>query len=314
MDVDVSVVVAAWNVDAFLEASIESALSQAGVNVEVLISDDFSTDGTVSVADAISARDPRVVTLRAPRNGGPSAARNRAIAAAKGEWIAVLDADDRFEDNRLSSMISLARAKGADLVFDLFREVDETGEELQGSRAPRYKAPQLWTLERWARENIPSRSQHASMPPGYLKPLIRTSFLRDAGVLYRETLRNSEDYVLVAEILAAGGVAWVSDKIGYLYTRREGSISHRIEPHHVEALLAAEREILAARDHQLDDATTATLHERIASLEDTLACERIISALKKRDVVKIPQILINRPRAIGPFGRWIGEVVAKRVS
>ncbi len=58
--------------------------------------DDGSRDDTAAIVEALAATDPRVVLLRQPENGGVSAARNRALEAARGEWIAFVDADDRL--------------------------------------------------------------------------------------------------------------------------------------------------------------------------------------------------------------------------
>ncbi|MEQ9608089.1 MAG: glycosyltransferase, partial [Kiloniellaceae bacterium] len=88
----VSVVLPAYNVAGSLPAAVASALNQSLASVEVLIADDGSSDGTAEVAADLARRDPRVRVLRAPRNAGAAAARNRALAAARGDWVALLDA------------------------------------------------------------------------------------------------------------------------------------------------------------------------------------------------------------------------------
>lgn len=308
---EVSVVMAAWNAAPFLAASVSSALAQADVAVEIIIADDASEDDTPIMAHALADNDARVVVLAAVRNGGPSAARNRAIAAARGEWIAVLDADDRFAPGRLARLLAFARTHQADLVFDLFEEVDEAGAPLPGSRAPRYPVAERWTLARWVEDNTFER-RGETMGSGYLKPLIRRSFLEEHDLRYRESLRNSEDYLLVAEILAANGAVWTTPDVGYFYTRREGSISHRIGPAHLRALLA-EEEAFVARTVSMDVETRTAFERRITALKNALACEEAIAALKARAPFKAAACLIARPRAFRAMGAWVFEVVSKRM-
>lgn len=308
---DVSVVIAAYNAAAFLAGAVASALAQEGVSLEVIVADDASSDDTVAVAGALASADGRVRVLATETNGGPACARNRAIAVARGDWIAVLDADDRFLPGRLAGLLAFAEKKDADIVFDLFREVDAEGAALPDLLAPPFTAERRWSLAEWAAENAPRRSA-ASISPGYLKPLMRRSFLERNALAYHD-LRNSEDYLLIAESLAAGAAIWGRPEVGYLYTRRPGSISHRIGPSHIEALLAAERRAFPDLA-KLAPAAAGALRDRWSALENTLACERVIEALKMRRPVAPLRILASRPQAIGAVMAWAGEALSKRAG
>lgn len=305
---EVSVIIAAYEAGPFLAGAVGSALAQEGVALEVIVADDASRDGTVAAARALAAEDPRVRVLETETNGGPSAARNRAVRAARGEWIAVLDADDRFRPGRLEGLLAFAESRKADIVFDLVAEIDETGAPYPHSLAPVYETETRWDLAFWAAEN--ARADGA-LGPGYLKPLMRRALLGDAP--YDERLRNSEDYLLIARLMAAGAAVWFRRETGYLYTRRAGSISHRIGPEHLEALIAAEREIFPDPG-RFDGRTATALRDRWRGLEDALALERVIAALKRRDLVAPFRILAARPRALGAVWRWLGEVMMKRAA
>lgn len=97
----VSVIVPAYNAEASLERTLSSLLAQDYEPLEVIVVDDGSTDGTAEVA----ARFPDVVVVR-QENAGPSAARNRGVEAANGEFVAFVDADDEVPANKVSVQVS----------------------------------------------------------------------------------------------------------------------------------------------------------------------------------------------------------------
>lgn len=113
---DVTFVVAAYNSADTIMRVIESALSQEGVTVEVIVVDDCSTDATPALVAAI--RDLRVRLIALDRNRGPGGARNAGIGAARGKWIAVLDSDDTVRPDRLRRMIERADSAGAQIAVD----------------------------------------------------------------------------------------------------------------------------------------------------------------------------------------------------
>src|SRR5882724_3024199 len=114
----VSIIIPAFDAERFIEAALASATGQTLRDIEIIVIDDVSRDATPAIVAAAAGRDPRIRLIRQQRNQGPSAARNAGIAAATGTWIALLDADDRYEPDRLELMIACADRHGADLVSD----------------------------------------------------------------------------------------------------------------------------------------------------------------------------------------------------
>lgn len=98
----VSVIIPAFNAREYVAEAIESALAQDYPAIEVIVCDDASTDDTAQV---VRRFEPRVKLVRLENNGGIGVARNAAIAAAGGEFIATLDADDAFLPGKLSAQM-----------------------------------------------------------------------------------------------------------------------------------------------------------------------------------------------------------------
>ncbi|AMV24071.1 Putative glycosyltransferase EpsH [Gemmata sp. SH-PL17] len=120
----VSVVVPVFNGAGLIERALASLRRQTLTAWEALIVDDASTDGTATVAEQLAAHDPRVRVIRRPTNGGVSAARNVALARARGDWVAYLDQDDEFYPDYLEQIRTHAAGEADVLVFryDLLEE------------------------------------------------------------------------------------------------------------------------------------------------------------------------------------------------
>ena len=106
-----SVVIPNHNRGDLLGSAIASALAQRGVELEVLVCDDGSTDRSAAVVAAID--DSRVRWLPGPASGGPAAPRNCGIAAARGEWVAFLDSDDTWREGKLKAQLRLLETTSA---------------------------------------------------------------------------------------------------------------------------------------------------------------------------------------------------------
>ncbi len=104
----VSVIIPCWNAAPFIERALDSVLAERQIALECVVADDGSTDGTADLVRAVAERDPRVVLLRAAANEGPSAARNRALRVARGEWLTFLDADDRLLPGAVAALVGAA--------------------------------------------------------------------------------------------------------------------------------------------------------------------------------------------------------------
>ena len=101
----VSVIIPTYNRAEFLRSAIESALKQTFTDIEIIVSDDKSTDHTQEVVE--SFKDNRIKYVRNEGIKGPSATRNTAISASKGEYIAFLDDDDEWIPDKLQKQVEL---------------------------------------------------------------------------------------------------------------------------------------------------------------------------------------------------------------
>lgn len=287
----VSVVVAAWNAADFVAAAVRSALAQDGVAMEVVVVDDGSRDATAAIVTSIG--DSRCRCIRLEKNEGPGAARNRGFDVARGDWVAVLDADDQFVPGRIERMLRIAEEASADVVVDDLIQVSEDGEELGPLFSERLSPSDELELSQFILSNAAFFSAQPSF--GYMKPLFRKRFLQENGLAYDRALRIGEDYYLLADCLAAGAVVRIDHHPGYRYLRRRGSTSHRLQLDHLLRLQAADEAFV--RRWRLDKTAETAAQQRgraiTAAVEFTLA----VDAIKQRRWSAASAALLRRPSA-----------------
>lgn len=108
----ISVIVPVYNRISTLEKCVESILNTSG-NLELILIDDGSKDGSDILCDTLSKKDPRIVFIKQPQNKGVSAARNAGIKAAKGEYIGFADSDDYVEQDIYAKMLDRIQTTGS---------------------------------------------------------------------------------------------------------------------------------------------------------------------------------------------------------
>jgi glycosyltransferase involved in cell wall biosynthesis len=100
----VSVIIPAYNAEAFISRTLQSVISQTYKNIEILVVDDGSRDKTVEIVESFAQKDSRIILLKQP-NSGVASARNLAIENSRGEYIAPIDADDIWYPQKLEKQV-----------------------------------------------------------------------------------------------------------------------------------------------------------------------------------------------------------------
>ena len=132
----VSVVMPVFNAEATLRRAIDSVLQQSHVELELLAVDDGSRDASWTLLKAYAAADRRVRSLQAASNGGVAAARNLALDAAAGQFVAFLDSDDWWHPRKLELQVASMRSTGAKISYASYRRVAEDGSVLSDVLPP----------------------------------------------------------------------------------------------------------------------------------------------------------------------------------
>ncbi len=217
----VSVIVPAYNAEAFLEETLQSAVGQTYQRLEVIVVDDGSTDSTAEIVRGFMARDRRVKLIQ-QANSGVAAARNRGLREAEGNLVAPLDADDLWKPTKIERQVARFRAAADNLalVYTWSHNIDEEG-----------------GIMRWKRNRpkVEGRAFHHLIEANFIgngsTPLMRKDYVLAAGG-YDPTFRNQdaegcEDWKLYLTLAERYDFAAVREPlVGYRQT--PGMMSRRL--------------------------------------------------------------------------------------
>ena len=200
---DFSVIIPAYNVSGIIERAIRSAAAQTLPPFEILVIDDCSTDNTVEVVQALAREIPSLRLLSTPANGGPSAARNVGLREAKGDWIALLDADDAWKPGRLKRLSEVASATSADFVADNLVMWDPVADaQFKPSYFELPEPQKQITLVDVFRADDNFNFSKASFT--LMKPIFRRKFLAEHKLEYNEDMKVGEDFTFYSRACSTG--------------------------------------------------------------------------------------------------------------
>jgi glycosyltransferase involved in cell wall biosynthesis len=213
-----TVVVPCYNYAHFLPDAVRSALDQPGVDVDVIVVDDASTDDSLAVARSLAAADPRVTVLANEVNRGHIATYNRGLAQAQGRYLVLLSADDALAAGALSRAAVVFEERPATALVYGYTEsfVDEVA-----------NVSSSWTTSHWDGDDwvrvMARRGRNLLRSP---EAIVRRSVFEQVGG-YDASLPHAADMAMWLELAARGDVGRVAGATQAFY-RVHGSNMHML--------------------------------------------------------------------------------------
>lgn len=205
----VSVIMPTYNSAEFIGAAIQSVQNQTYLNWELFVIDDASNDATIALVEDFVSLDSRIKFYQNPKNVGAGASRNTGIKAAKGSFIAFLDADDLWLPEKLLVQVNFMLRNNLAMSFSSYRLMSETGELL----------PKIV-------EALPELSYKKLLRSNYVGSLTGMYNADKIGKIYSPLLRKRQDWGLWLSVLEKSGSALgIQQPLAY-YRLRKNSISN----------------------------------------------------------------------------------------
>lgn len=216
----VSVIVPVYKVEPYLRKCVDSILSQSYTNLDIILVDDGSPDGSPAICDEYAKKDGRVRVIH-KENGGLSDARNAGVKAIKGEWFLFVDSDDYLERNAVEHFIGKLKQIGfdADIAVGVVKEIGLNG-DIVFQRHTNLDAHTVYSAKEYI---VRSTKRKQFFAPAWLN-LYKTEFWYKfkhsfkIGIYY-------EDLDLIPRVFLSAKNVLYTDYAFYNYVKREGSIT-----------------------------------------------------------------------------------------
>ena len=205
----VSIITPLYNSSDFVGNTIKSVLAQTYQNWELIIIDDASTDGSAKIAESFATKDKRIKLIKLDSNKGPAAARNRGIKEASGRYIAFLDSDDLWHEEKLYKQLKFMKKNHYAFTYTGFEKINEEGKVI-GTIFPYKEEVCYYDL---------LKSNHI----GCLTAMIDLGML--GHKMYMPNIKKRQDHGLWLEVLKFIDKAYCLNKVLGQYRIIKGSIS-----------------------------------------------------------------------------------------
>lgn len=194
----VSVVVPVYNAARFLEKTVMSVLNQTYRNFELIMVDDGSPDQSLEILREFEKRDPRVRVIAYKPNQGAAHARNTGIEQAKGMYIALLDSDDVWKEDKLEKQVRLIESRGADIAYCSYGFIDENDSPMMRP----FIVPEETNYKKMLTKCVFSCSTIMVKTDIFKAHPFKSVFYHEDFVLWMELMKNGYKAVGDAEVLA----------------------------------------------------------------------------------------------------------------
>lgn len=209
----VSVIVAVYNAEAYIDRCMRSLLCQTLKEIEVILVDDGSTDRSGEICDSYAAKDARVKVIH-KQNEGVALTRQRGIDSMTGEYSIHVDPDDWIEPDMLEIMYDKAKSENLDIVVcGIIMEFHDRSTEY----------PQQFSY--LDRDGLINSLLHFRLSPNILNKLIRSRIYKDLNIIIPPRLSWGEDMIVCLRVLMSGNKISFIDKCLYHYDRYSNSNS-----------------------------------------------------------------------------------------
>lgn len=222
-----SYIIPLYNTEAYIVRCLRSIIAQDQPEggYEVIVVDDGSTDGGRELVEALAAEHPQV-RLLSQTNAGVSAARNKALDAARGRFVQFVDSDDYLAEGMMQSLLQRAIDESLDVLVFNYNCVDADGNDRPHDRDDNYPSTAAMTGVDYL--------EHHSMTPYVWRFLVRRDYLNQGNWRFDTSLIVCEDGALIARFLLNAPRVAHDGSAPYNYASRGDSAMHNPDPEHLK--------------------------------------------------------------------------------
>ncbi|MBQ8658079.1 MAG: glycosyltransferase [Clostridia bacterium] len=267
----ISVIIPVHNVEKYLFECVDSVLKQTYQNLEILLIDDGSTDGSGNLCDEYAEKDSRIKVVH-KENGGVSSARNVGLDLAKGEYITFIDSDDYVSGNYVQALYENLKENGSDLAFCKYAHKYEN--DMQNSKE---HFPSKIIVDTSSVDFIKFFSRFISLKNNIMGACWRILFSREIlrGLSFNTQIRIAEDLLFVLQVIKKAKTLSFINKELYFYRINKKSAVHTYRKQYLQGQILLYKKI--------EDLLLPFFEKKVLYLYGTILCHLcIVNEIKFR--------------------------------
>lgn len=239
----ISIIVPAYNIEQYLARTLDSILAQTHTNIEVIVVDDGSSDGTGELIDHYAARDHRIKGIH-KENGGVTSARLRGVDEARGDWIGFVDGDDYVEPDMYRKLLENAVRSGAEISHCGYQMVFPSRTDYYYNTGAVIRQDRMTGLQMLLSGDL--------VEPGLWNKLYHRGLFDGLSEWMDPSIRINEDLLMNYYLFHKASDAVFEDICPYHYILRPGSAAtSKISPHKLYDPLVVIRKIMDQAEPEL---------------------------------------------------------------
>jgi glycosyltransferase involved in cell wall biosynthesis len=282
----ISVILPVFNVEKYLNTSVNALIHQSYKNLEIILVDDGSTDSSGSICDELKKQDKRIVVVH-QKNAGVAAARNMGLSKATGEYIAFCDPDDILDVDMYESLLESIRTNGSDIAMCGFKYVYEDSDKIINIRENNLihldtKVIFPYLLKVGSRKVDDNTIETNNIMGCVWRALYKKAIIE--GIEF-ERVSVCEDLIFTIDVFSRNPKVSIVDKFLYSYLQRNTSVMHVFNEKKFQNRIKAYKLIIERLDKLVDvsDLGAYKYHIYASLINDVLKNARndIFESLKK---------------------------------
>lgn len=237
--IKLSIIVAIYNIENYIEKCLESLINQKLDNIEIICVNDGSTDNSLNIIKEYASKDNRIKIIN-KTNGGISSARNAGIKIAKGEYIYIIDGDDYIKENTCEKLINILNQGNVDVlvtgyyrkdwnnkIYEVYPKLENTviyKDDIKNNFIPSILGVSLENLYKWFKGTSINENNES---PNVWRFLYSNKIIKENYIKFKEDLSFGEDILFNFEYLYHCENLKIFNDCFYYYVWRNGSLSQR---------------------------------------------------------------------------------------
>ena len=218
-----SVIIPVYNVAPYLKRCLDSVVNQTLKDIEIILVDDCSTDGSLEILKEYVSKDERIKLIILEQNHGAAVSRNKGLEAAKGEYIGFVDSDDKIDLN---------------FYEELYKKAKETNADIVKGEVVRY-IPDGTTKKGNINKSIKENNKFGFIYE-FWSAVYKASLIFENNITFPDEIRKAQDIVFLNRLILKTQSVVTVDSVYYHYYRREDSLdADKISIDKIEAGLMA---------------------------------------------------------------------------